>query len=132
MYMMVVILDPTIINHVVTLQNYQNTFTCQRHKTFYTADKIYKYLLWVTHYDDNIIFSKRYFLGCHANIWLFCYITLTICVISSDTMLLLSSTGHSNAPDTLVPPPNGITHTSCFTANSIIFSTSLWLPNQQR
>lgn len=33
---------------------------------------------------------------------------ITICEVSTLTIHLLSFTGHETAPDTLVPPPNGI------------------------
>jgi len=49
----------------------------------------------------------------------------TICERSSETIILVSSGGHSKAPDTLVPPPNGITQILCLHDNSTTFTTSL-------
>lgn len=105
------------INFVINLINL-NIF--KNPKQLYFTSKAY-HVMW--HHVTPIIVMWHQMI-CTATVscdimWLQC----TIVVMSKETIVLVSSGGHSRAWDTLVPPPKGMRHTLHSTAAFIILST---------
>ena len=75
-------------------------------------------------YKTNTILYFYYYIA-HRNVFSTSEkYFLTIWVVSKERIILVSSGGQRSAPDTLVPPPNGIITTSYLWAKLTKDSTS--------